>query len=105
MWENIVEWGRPQMAIWRMRIACWIPKATNTHSEYVTLIASHYNSGCTNAPQCSHCVSCYKDVLLGRRLMLPERIELRDSTCEAAACAWSAAWLSKRLGAAIAQSV
>jgi hypothetical protein len=27
------------MAIWRMRIACWIPKATNTHSEYVILIA------------------------------------------------------------------
>jgi hypothetical protein len=23
----------------RMRIACWIPKATNTHSEYVILIA------------------------------------------------------------------
>jgi len=22
-----------------MRIACWIPKATNTHSEYVILIA------------------------------------------------------------------
>ena len=22
-----------------MRIVCWIPKATNTHSEYVTLIA------------------------------------------------------------------
>ena len=27
------------MRIWRMRIACWIPKATNTHSEYVMLIA------------------------------------------------------------------
>jgi len=26
MWENIVEWGRPQMIIWGMRIACWIPK-------------------------------------------------------------------------------
>ena len=39
MWKNIVELGRPQMTIWRMRIACWIPKATNTHSEYVTLIA------------------------------------------------------------------
>jgi len=25
--------------IWRMRIACWITKATNTHSEYVILIA------------------------------------------------------------------
>jgi len=27
------------MAVWRMRIACWITKATNTHSEYVILIA------------------------------------------------------------------
>jgi len=30
---------RPQMGIWRMRIACWIFKVTDTHSEYVTLIA------------------------------------------------------------------
>jgi hypothetical protein len=27
------------MTIWRMRIACWIPNATGTHSEYVILIA------------------------------------------------------------------
>ena len=27
------------MTIWRMRIECRIPKATNTHSEYVILIA------------------------------------------------------------------
>jgi len=27
------------MTIWRKRIACWIPEATNTHSEYVILIA------------------------------------------------------------------
>jgi len=27
------------MTIWRMRIACWIPKASNTHSQYVILIA------------------------------------------------------------------
>ena len=39
IWKNIVEPGRPQMTIWRMRFACWIPEATNTHSEYVTLIA------------------------------------------------------------------
>jgi hypothetical protein len=25
--------------IWRMCIACWVPKATDTHSEYVILIA------------------------------------------------------------------
>jgi hypothetical protein len=27
------------MTIWRMRIACWIPKARYTHLEYVILIA------------------------------------------------------------------
>ena len=27
------------MTIWLMRIACWIHKATNTHSEYVITIA------------------------------------------------------------------
>ena len=36
MWKNILEPARPQMTIWRMRISCWIPKATNTPSEYVT---------------------------------------------------------------------
>ena len=39
MWKNTVEWGRPQMTIWRMRIACCIPKATNTHTGCVILIA------------------------------------------------------------------
>ena len=38
MSKNIVKLGDPQMAIWRMRIACWIIKATDTHSEYVILI-------------------------------------------------------------------
>jgi hypothetical protein len=40
MWKNVVESGRPQTTVWRMRIVCWIPKTTNTHSEYVTLTAS-----------------------------------------------------------------
>ena len=39
MWKNIVERGRPQMTIWRLRIACWITKATDTHSEYVIPVA------------------------------------------------------------------
>jgi hypothetical protein len=39
MWKNIVESGRPHMTIWRMNISCWIPKATNTLSEYVIFIA------------------------------------------------------------------
>jgi len=32
MWKNILEPGRPQMTVWHLRIACWIPKAKNTHS-------------------------------------------------------------------------
>jgi len=38
-WNNIVERGRPQIKIWCIRIVCWITKATNTHSEYVIIIA------------------------------------------------------------------
>jgi len=37
--EKYLEPDRPQMKIWCIPIACWIPNATNTHSEYVTLIA------------------------------------------------------------------
>ena len=37
--KNLVKPGRWKMTIWRMRIACWIPKAANTRSEYVKVIA------------------------------------------------------------------
>ena len=57
MWKNIVERGTPQMTVPRMRIACWIPKPTNTHS-----LLFHSNNGCTTAPYnvtlYIHCVSC-----------------------------------------------
>ena len=39
MWKRFVEPDGPQMPIWRMSIAYWIPKATNTDSEFVALIA------------------------------------------------------------------
>jgi len=35
----MAESGRSQKTIWRMSIVCWITKATNTHAQYVTLIA------------------------------------------------------------------
>ena len=52
MWKNIVELCKPQMTVWRMRIACRIPKTTNTHSDYAILNAFNCNTVCTNAPQC-----------------------------------------------------
>ena len=33
IWKNIVEQGRQEMTIWRIRIASWIP----THSEYIII--------------------------------------------------------------------
>jgi hypothetical protein len=37
--KNIFDSGRSQMTIWLIRIACLIPKATNTQSKYAVLIA------------------------------------------------------------------
>ena len=37
MWKNTAEPDRPQMKIWCKCTACWIPKTTNTHSEYAIL--------------------------------------------------------------------
>jgi len=38
IWKNSVEPGTPRTIICRIHIACWIPRATNTHSDYVILI-------------------------------------------------------------------
>ena len=35
MWKNTAERGRPQMTIWRKRIACWITKSRNKHNQVV----------------------------------------------------------------------
>ena len=51
MWRYVVEPARPQMTIWRMLIACWTPKATNTHSEYVILVLLRGNIGYMNPPR------------------------------------------------------
>jgi len=37
--KNIVQPDRPHITIRRMRIAFWMPKATDTHSECVILTA------------------------------------------------------------------
>ena len=50
MWENVVERSRPHLTRWRMRNACRISQATNTHSEVIMLLFHCYND-CTNMPQ------------------------------------------------------
>jgi len=60
--KNFVEPCRPQMIMWYMRISYWIPKATDAHSEYVTLITLYCNNGLLtrlNVPLYAHCLSCF----------------------------------------------
>jgi len=38
MGKNILQPDKPQVKLWHMRTACWIPKATNTHTGCVILI-------------------------------------------------------------------
>jgi hypothetical protein len=52
----VEKYGRARQAtddniIRRMRFACWITKATDTHSQYVILIPSDGKNGYANAPQ------------------------------------------------------
>jgi len=39
MWKPLVKPDRPQMAIRGMGFACWTTKATDIHSEHVTLVS------------------------------------------------------------------
>ena len=44
LWDNVKKYCRarqPHMTIWRMRIVCWITKATYAQLEYVILTDFH----------------------------------------------------------------
>jgi hypothetical protein len=49
--KNIVEPNRTQMIIWRLRIACWITKASSTYSDYVILFAFPLQQWLRGAPK------------------------------------------------------
>jgi hypothetical protein len=52
MWYYIVESDRLQMTIRHVRVASWVSKATNTHSEFTILIVFPLNNTCTNVSHC-----------------------------------------------------
>jgi len=74
MRKNIVEQDRTQMTIWRMCFACWITKATNTHSEYVIVIDFplqqwlHQRASILRYMYIAACLVCCNDISLLRRL-------------------------------------
>ena len=61
MWKKILEWGRPQATIWRMRVACWRPKATNTLrlcNTHCFLTATTVARTGLSITLCVQCLSC-----------------------------------------------
>ena len=63
------------MTIWLMRIACWIPKATNTHTQNMYyLLNFHCNNGCTMAPQ-RYVLRTLTVLLLNMKYMLLECLQ------------------------------
>ena len=46
MWENTAQRDRTHVTIWRMCIACWIPKATYTHTHTHTHTHTICNTDC-----------------------------------------------------------
>ena len=64
MWKNIVGLKRPQITKWRMRTSRCVPKAKNTHSEYVIIITFplqqwlHERSSVLRYSTESVCLSC-----------------------------------------------
>ena len=71
MWKNIVNPDRPQV-IWRKRIVCWVPKATNTHSQYVmyllhkgaSMLRCTYIASLVNLPEQQNAPSELRAVLV-----------------------------------------
>jgi len=48
-----IEPGSTHITIRLIRISCWLPTTTNTHTQIVSYsLLSHSNNDCTTAPQC-----------------------------------------------------
>jgi len=66
MWKHFVDPDRLQTTMWCMRLACWIPKVTNTYPQYVTLIAlptaAMISQWCHNVTFNVHFLSCVNEV-------------------------------------------
>ena len=56
------------MAIWRMRIECWIPKSTSTNSEYVYSLIFHGIRGYEDTPKRYVCTYVVCLVLVGENI-------------------------------------
>ena len=59
MWKNILKPDRPQMTVWRIRIACCLTKAADTPSHYVILTAFPRQQMLHERASSVHFLSCW----------------------------------------------
>jgi hypothetical protein len=71
MWKNIAEPGRAQMILWHVHISWWTPKAANTQTECVTLIAVPLQRWLPESTCVTLHVQCLSCLLL-ERCILPQ---------------------------------
>jgi len=90
--KNILEPDRLQMPVWRMHVTCWMRKATNTHSEYVTVIAfscQQWSHERASILRCTSCLlSCYWSSLR-YKLSTFKRVLVRDITFQIFSQHWN----------------
>ena len=72
-WKHIVKPGRSQMILWH--ISCCLPKATNTHTEWVTLTATPQQKWLPESPCCTLYVQYLSCLLLERRILPRQFLE------------------------------
>jgi hypothetical protein len=74
LWDNVEKYSTAKQAtdcntVRRMRVACWIPKSTDTHSKSIILIVFPFNMGNVDVPL------CYLDTTL------PLSLKLKSCLC------------------------
>jgi hypothetical protein len=77
MWKNAAEQSRTETKIRRMRIACWIAKATGKHSENVILIAFPVQQWLKERASLLH-YSSFRKITTGRHILAYVNTECSD---------------------------
>jgi hypothetical protein len=88
LWDNVEKYGTARQAtadniIWRMRFACWITKATDTHSECLILFLFHGKNCYKNAPHSYVKLTLYVLSKSGKVVSIPLAVMLIGATLKA----------------------
>ena len=80
-WKKTMEPNRPLVTMRRIPFAYWIPKATNTHPEYLTIIAFPLQHWLHERASMSRytCTACLVEYPLGNEKRITARSTIRNN--------------------------